>query len=122
MERFPLRTFLEPTTSCPFFCGTNESMVESLRGTGGSLRCKRRRLAAGSACHCDGFPFKLFSTVAMVPREHYAVPPLMDRAVHITVRKETHARALYVNLFMVLSTVCTTCLSIQMTVYVLLGK
>lgn len=50
---------------------------------------KRRRLAAGSACHCDGFLFKLFSTVAMVPREHYAVPPLMDRAVHITMRKET---------------------------------
>lgn len=74
---------------CPFFCGTNESMVDSLRGTGGSLRCKRRRLAAGSARHCDGFLFKLFSTVAMVPREHYAVPPLMERAVHITMRKET---------------------------------
>lgn len=89
VERFPLGTFLEPTTFCPFFCGTNESMVDSLRGTGGSLRCKRRRLAAGSACHCDGFLFKLFSTIAMVPREHYAVPPLMDRAVHITMRKET---------------------------------
>lgn len=40
-----------------------------------------------SACHCDGFLFKLFSTIVLVPCEHYAVPPLMDRAVHIAMRK-----------------------------------
>lgn len=121
VERFALRIFLELTTFfCPFFCGTNKTMGESLRGTGGSLRCKRRRLAARLPVTVMDFCLNCLAQLC------WCLVNIMQFLRWWTALStspcERDVHALYVNLFMVLSTVCTTCLSIQMTVYVLLGK